>query len=842
MRWAKGVVVELSSLWRSLVYQSHLPLQLCAKICGSGRLGPTRRKRASKLQTHGRRSVEAARSSVDNSNSLVFAPRSRPIMAPATRSRQAVGVKKAPPARKSRATRSTAKDTADEWTFEEDQHQHQQTEHDSPEMEHHYNGSLVVDSRETVDMDFDDADHPMDPIREMAERVGREAEAFAENLDRLLASLATRNKYEAVMDVVEEFKSIARDAAFALRKNHERERAQRLRKEWSEQANIPSQTLQFGASKDALALSTTDENRDPVTQMRKWQQEADLWELFSLVLELHHNPDRNTVQRENEEKIEALGEVHRYSSEDSLWNRFLLQDDLARERALVKKWLERTAEHQTSDLHNIMEELEAKAGRGKGLWSEGWLHTREKIKGEKRLRSWPTTPGAPLPHIKRSDNNELLVTTLDPDATSRQDRTLEKPDAYLERALWIACWEMLRRGMSWEEVSDWCRRHHEGWRAISIGRGKNPEDVRSNAAWRNVCYLASQANNMMDYEAAVYGLLGGSVNAVQRICRNVDDTLYAHYNAALVQQFDQYLASYYPDRAAQGRRGRVEDALRDPGQQIVDLILRLRKQPETKKEAKQPLKIIQSYLLANDMNSMVNTLGYAIAYTDEQEVDPAESIILPLNPFWSEDGNLPEEEVALDPQALRIATHIALVMRALSEETLEGDARYAEENVIVAYIQALRMAGKRDLIPMYASRLSLGRQVVSMSRIIEDIKSPSEQQTVSSLFEHYNMDTIMIVNESLYWLLTKYVSPLLGSRRRFQMLEKVDDTRLYPGQRIQKGFLPQDIDEGEQVIVNTLQWYSMINGYWSDCFQALSTALRKCLGKSMYCSTSMYHG
>lgn len=359
-------------------------------------------------------------------------------------------------------------------------------------------------SESPLDLGLRDAS---DSLREMAERVGKEVETFAERLDEFLDSLPKSDTYEAVLGLVDEYQSIAKDAAYKLDAEHRRDRAHVLRQEWSETAQVAS-----AAPTNALAapayLSSAESigaaRREKVVQQRKWQQEADIWDLFRLMLELHHNPDKRAQKRERDSRLADLGNVHRYTSEAELWDRFLLTDDVARERDLVRRWLEQTVEHQASDVTGIAEELETKAGRGKGLWSHGWMHTRETIKHEKRLRAWPEPDALPLPTLRRKDNNEALVTSLDPDAASRQNRALEQADAFAERALWITCWEMLRRGRSWQEVSEWCEQHHEPWRASVIGKSSDPTDVTSNAVWRRMCYLASQSDSCSDFEAAVY--------------------------------------------------------------------------------------------------------------------------------------------------------------------------------------------------------------------------------------------------------------------------------------------------------------------------------------------------
>lgn len=737
-------------------------------------------------------------------------------MPPVTRkvaANASAGVAKKAPARKPRLTRP--RETSESWGFLEAD-----------------NDSLASTDMAPIadEIDIDEALHP---LREMAERVGREVETFAERLDQFLDHLPAQSKFDAVLDLVEEFKHISKDAAFKLEESNQRERAEQLRKEWTEQAKLSTNASVFSVSTTNKLSSISGQRSAKHKQWRQCKQEADLWELFDLVLRLHHNPDKHAVRQDKEAELARLGRPHRYNSESEIWEHFLLSDDLARERSLIKRWLEDTVDHQESDLPGIMEELEVRAQRGKGLWSSGWLATREKIKGEKRLRSWPTSPGAPLPQIRTQDNTELLVTTLDPDARSRQGRAVEKEDMYFERAMWIACWEMLRRGKSWEYVSEWCEARKEGWRALSIGKGSDTDQNVSNAAWRKMCYLASQSGCSNDYEAAVYGLLGGSVKAVNKICRTVDDALYAYYNASLLRQFDNYLAVSFPERAPLSRRVN-EDVLQNPEDAIVSLITKLREHPTTSTESIQPMKIIQSYLLANDVGSFIHTLGHAIAFLDSQNDTPTKMIV-PLEQFWTGKANMPEGDVAMDPRALRVANHMAILLRVLSEATLDSDARDAEENVTVAYIQTLRAAGKRDLIPLYASRLNSARATLTMSYVLQDVSDYTEQEELLKLLVQYRLDDVQIINVQLRFVLEQKVGE--GVETPLRMLEYNSTPITYPGQCIVDGFYSVDLTEEDDAVVRSLRWFTIIEGHWKETFSALSLALRKCLGTLIQSAT-----
>jgi nuclear pore complex protein Nup107 len=679
------------------------------------------------------------------------------------------------------------------------------------------------------------------PLRAMAERVGREVETFAQTLDEFFNDLPTRsNRFDAAFELVLKFRDIANDVVQDMKSRHDRDLREQLRKEWSEQARMSTTSSVFGQLGSSMSASLSAKKAEQVKELRSWQQEADMWDLFRIMLELHpFEADAEQRQQEIDEQLAILGPSHRYTSESDLWQRFILEDKIARERDQIKQWLERTTEHQQSDVSSILEALEAKAGVGKGLWSSGWLHTREKIKGEKRSRPWPDAAASPLPQIKRSDNNEMLVTTLDPDAATRQQHTLEKPDAYFERAIWIACWEMLRRGTSWQEICDWCEERKESWRAVAIGAAVDNHDPTSAASFRHICRVAAQSPGMIDHEAAVFGLLGGDMRSVEKVCRTVDDRLYAYYSSALLKQYDNYLLTACPAQAAptQWQRNIADSPSnnRDEADSAIsDLIARLRTGMATSKEAAQPMKIVQSYLMADEVGSLVHTVGTAISVTAALQ-GPEDVIFLRDRSVRDNLPTLPETEVALDPQALRMAAHMSIVHRVLSPEylaSLDDDELMVDENVLVAYIQALRAAGKRDVIPMYASRLQRSRMIMVLGRLLHDITTTSEQESMLGLLNAYQLDVQAIVTEQLRWV----IGSSIGWEDRqlpLRMLERTEDTKLHPGQRIIVDFLSDERQPYDEEIVGALRWYLQLNRAWKTMFDALAVTLRRCLSKYM---------
>lgn len=703
---------------------------------------------------------------------------------------------------------------------------------------HQSNGNMRLFTTTTAKQSSGAAQTAANSLRDIADRVGKEVEVFAETLDRFFDNLPTaQDQYDAAHDLILEFKGIADDAVEELKKGHEREVREQLRAEWSEQAHLSAfESAARSKARSSFGGAAADRKREQVEELRLCQEESDTWELFRIILEMHYNPNTASQVQEKEEKLARLGNVHRYTSESELFDRFLLENDLARERHMVKTWLEQTAENQKSDVQGIVDELEERAGAGKGTWTRGWMHTREKIKAEKRMRTWPQPDSSPLPQIRRTDNNEMLVTSLDPDAPTRQERSLEKQDAYIERAFWIACYEMLRRGKSWSEVCDWCEERREGWRAVAMGKTMATSDTASNMAWRKMCFLASRSETVGDYEGAVYGLLGGNVEAVKKISRSVDDHLYAHYNAVLIQQFDHYLQQKYPQRAPQAlsKRGFTQDSIADANAaqlEIMNLINSLRKTTTTRQESNTPIKMIQSYLLANETESLIHTVGSAIADAQNVVGNPAD-MTNRIQALVKHGSGYPEEKVVTDPRSLRIATHISLVLQVLRTFELQPNEQEIEDNLVDAYIQELRTAGKRDATPLYASRLQRERYMVSMSRVFRDVSSTRERETMLSLVAGFELDPKYIL-----WELTTHLQDDLFGDTRYpkgiRILETTDED-LYPGQRVKADALPSEVAPQEEAFVMSYQWFQQLNGHWKETFLALTMGLSTCLRKFIY--------
>ncbi|GAB7361131.1 hypothetical protein MBLNU230_g1166t1 [Neophaeotheca triangularis] len=767
-------------------------------------------------------------------------------MAPVTRRSQAganaaSSVSKA--ANPKRVTRKQARDVSDSWEMLDSQYSDEirskNIRRPAPEDEDDDDEDDEEDEDDGQDMQLalqgpGDVNSAVNPIREIAERVGKEVDTFAENLDKYLHEIVGADDYdtyEASRALAIEYKEIAEEMVEELKHSHERDLKSQLRQEWSDRAKLWSSGSRQ-QSVLAKAASLPSKKADRVDELRRWQEEADTWELFRILLDTQYRPDTENLQAEKEERLKQLTPLHRYSTEQEIFERFCVESDLAKWRMAVKEWLEQTAENQGSDMEEIVEELEKRSGVSAGGRSHGWVDTREKIKGEKRIRAWPNPIDSPLPQITRSDNTELLVTTLDPDAPARQGRTLEKPDAQMDRAVWAVTWEMLRRGKSSEEIKSWFEGRNEAWRAYSTGHVV--AETTSDALFRRMCFLTSQSGCSSDYEAAVYGILGGNQEAVEKVCHSVDDKFYIYFSSMLQAQFDRHMAQDYANRLPDisAKTTFTDHAVWDgeaADSSLYDLALHWRTHNGIREDSLRPIKMLQGFLLSNKPGNMVHTLGHAVSDLD-QELGQMERSIRHLQKHSENDEDLPERMIVKDDHALRMIANMAIILRKTQLLVYPEDQLAAEDNVVVAYIQRLRAAGKYDMIPTYASVLSTQCCRATLGQVLQDIREPDEQRAMMNLLQsHGNLDMVAIVQDMMKWTLHEHpISTTPAAAGSFEMLEPSKED-FHPAQRIQLDFLLEQTDKSDEEIVSALQWFQQLKGQWKVTFEALSHAVKKAL-------------
>ena len=701
-----------------------------------------------------------------------------------------------------------------------------------------------------------DVQRALHPLRSTADRVGKQVEQFAETLDRLSnkRKLNSKEGRGVVLPMVQAYKNIASNTVEYLKGIHAPERQQQLSKKWKRKLRSSS-----GTSAPASPKAKPEElgGKTTVEDLRRWEIEEQTWDLLGRMLEVEYPAPQSDDQRPDIfrglKRPSRNIEISRYSSERKVWDRFLADDDQAWERHTVVEWLKKCADDSRQDIDLIVKELESGADRGSGLSAHSWLYTKEAIKGQKRLRSWPQALEPDAPGIDaslvNSERTKPLVSQLDPDAVTRQSRVLEKQDHYFERATWLACWEMVRRGKDWDYIREWCQDRVEGWRA-TVMRGdprcsqskegeQGPDATagwRSRALWRKTCALAAKTGGIDPFENAVYGVLSGYLPSVVKVSRSWDDHLFAHYNYYLLSQFDKYVRSHFSNRLPPTlvqKHGSfdfdmTEGHPKKSGNQIVQ---KLQELEATKREAKQPFKMLQSSLIAKSFDDFVFKQGVRLCQSANNS---EKSKILPKMSAALLEGSVTAPISMQDYDLLRVITHMLFIFQDLGLDVKEGNRRFATESIVVAYVDFLSKAGKQQLLPLYASRLSHERSITCLGRQLPFIKDHRERQTLMRLMKQCKIDVPGVLNMQLQMIIFDS-PPARGDSNTFPPLSILesnnnDKSRVRP---IQSKFIGDAISDDEQDLINGFEWYMLLDGHWQQTMMT-GAVLYKHLLRKLY--------
>lgn len=691
-----------------------------------------------------------------------------------------------------------------------------------------------------------DVQRALHPLQATADRVGKQVEEFAETLDRLSTREQRKGQkdYRHVLPLVLSYRKIAHDTVEELKNIHSPEKQRQMTTRWKRKLR--------STSRGSSPRSTHSEDdsgstlKTTVEDLKRWEQEEQTWDLLGRMLQVEYPIPQPEAQDSecNEDFIRPHKgpDVHRYSSEKDVWARFLAEDDLAWERHTVVEWLKKCADSSGQDIELVVKGLGVDAKRGIGIWADSWLYTKEAIKGQKLLRSWPQALDPEAPGIEtsllNSDRTQGLITQLDPDAITRQGRKLENKDHYFERAMWLACWQMLRRGKSWDYVCEWCRERVEGWRAVAMRgdpRSSDSEDEKlrgtkplaaswlTRALWRKTCAVVAKRGGVDKYENAVYGILSGYLPSVRRVIDTWDDYLFAHYNSYLLRQFDRYVISNFPDRLPKAlveKHGCFKISV-TAGQRTLSgnqIITKMKTLQRTGKEAREPFKALQGSLIAKAFDDFLHSQGVQLALSANH---PERSKIIPFVKVNDPDAHFSPSITMNDHDLLRVITHMLFIFQDLGLDIGNGDRRIAAENFVVAYVDYLSKAGKQQLLPLYAARLSSKRARDCLGRQLASIRDHGERQTFIRLMKQNGIDVTGVLNRQLLLIIGDNPPETIHVTTfpRLHVLEatKDDGDLVHP---IRKDFIGDCITNDEQDLINAFEWYLLVEGHWQ---QTLST-------------------
>lgn len=649
-------------------------------------------------------------------------------------------------------------------------------------------------------------------------RAGDEVDYFAAQLDRYNSDPtgSAAEKRAQVFNLVDSYYTYTRNRANQLHDRQSRDRSGR-RESWQ---RAGSADMDIDGGDDGAATPSLEE-------ARRVEEEAQTWDLLRRILPLRYG-DTPASQQRNEDDAK---------SRRQWWNEFLVADSVAHERKIVLEWLQSSASHGPP-IDEVVSELQHNAERG-DILAHGWLHTRHKIKLQKSINGYqgildPNDAATAESHL----GSNTLITQLDPDAITRQGRKLEPQDEFFERAIWLGCFEMLRRGCSMSEIREWCSVRMELWRASSIGPLplSNPEDEEqpefepsSLVLWRRMCFATARDGGTSEYDRAVYGLLAGDIPSVEKVCKSWDDFLFTHYNALLRTQFDLFLAKHGGDNAAKAAQQFPSfNAVMhhsDPITASKHLIALLEADQRTSKEAKRTAKSLQGAIVANDVDRHLFHQGVVLARHANQK---QKSKLIPEFKASLVENISQERYFDLsDHDGTRILAHVLIVISTLdrlgglTEDRGSFHVRHqAQENIIAAYISYLRLANLEEMIPLYCSKLYGARLYETLSRNLIHIVDNEARVHQLTIMEKLGLDLAEFVKSQprIYLEDVQDESLRCEAKGRFKILESGPATLKY-GRVVKPDFFGEDaefVDQEDDVIIRSMEWLMLVPGLFEE--------------------------
>ncbi|KAI0176620.1 nuclear pore protein 84/107 [Pestalotiopsis sp. NC0098] len=681
----------------------------------------------------------------------------------------------------------------------------------------------------TASGSFNLDEHMYDEEEEYSTEFIHDAEQFARALDTISNLDGPRSeKRNAVLDLVRRYYVISREKLDNI-KDAQHAALERAQNRGSEDRY--SQDSMDVDQADADALNFSDE------EVEMMERETQTWDFLQRLLPLRYPEKKiDLLKRRESTKITPGADI---------WEEFLQSDITAQERKQILEVLQIAADEDGEDIDTMVQDLQQNADRG-DIIAHGWLHTRSAIKMQKGLNGWtgPLDPGSQS--VTDSSGSKSLVTQLDPDVITRQGRKLQPQDEYFERAIWLGCFELLRRGRSMSEIRDWCVERTEVWRAISMSAMPLSEDRKETPSisnplslllWRRTCYALARSGGTDDYERAVYGVLSGDVKTVLPVCTTWDDHVFAQCNALLRSQFDSYLQKRLPrDTTQAASQLQVFDAVHahgDAGSVSEAWLNTLETNNLTKQEARLPIKCLQSAIISNTIDQYIENEGLVLGKQANQH---EKSRLIPASNKSRTNVDTEKYFPLADQNGLRILVHVYLLLAELEDwqDDTDAESRRVQENALAAYISALRLNDLIELLPLYCSKLKGDRAFYTLSRNVSTVVAAEDRKTLLRIMEKLGMDIAEFVVFQPHSLLKEHPEePTDAFKNGFKLLMDEPPTVRF-GRRLMPDFLGEQLerlDPVDEQLVQSLEWMLLVDGLWDETF-AVGVAIYKRFLKS----------
>ncbi|KAG5981290.1 hypothetical protein E4U55_003106 [Claviceps digitariae] len=694
----------------------------------------------------------------------------------------------------------------------------------------------------------DKEQHEQKQQRQLTENIipGPEVEEFANALDNCLArGLSVPEKRARILDLP--------------RKYHENAIRRLARKRPNRLSHgADDMDMDVDADVDADNHPSNDRSSEKSDELQQLEKEVETWDLFRRLLPLRYSASGGEPMQFSSSFPAAKKSIHDHVQD------FLETDSLALERRAVLQWLQTTAA-AGPDIDELTRELQQNADRG-DIIAHGWLHTRSKIKLRKSVTAWPHLLDRQSPNVTASHVNAdgaPLVTQLDPDASKRQGRKLEPQDDYFERAIWLGCFEHLRRGSKFEDIREWCHERTEMWRAISMSAlpmsvddrqddrqdAETGADPASLALWRRMCFSLARQGGSDDFERAVYGILSGDIVTVEKVAKTWDDYLFANYNALLRSQIDTYMLSQCPPEMVStlAQSFSVFDAVQfhgDTDNVEKRLIQTIGSNPRVQAEANEPNKALQASFIANELDRHLYEQGLVITAAANKF---SKSRLVRKGLEDDEDElNVPKHKYfdLAQHNGLRIAAHVFVLVSLLNrfemqesdsfQQKTPADWRFLQENILAAYTDYLRRCTLPELIPLYCSILDAPRCHEVLSWNVIEESDADNRLTQLKLIRQAGIDvpTFVEMQANLFFSELDSDPNLAVTDESFRILE-AGSAGSRSKRRIKIDFFGDEedaVDQKDGLVIRALEWLLIVEETWPKVFSIGTKVYKYFLG------------
>ncbi|ELR16189.1 nucleoporin, putative [Acanthamoeba castellanii str. Neff] len=342
----------------------------------------------------------------------------------------------------------------------------------------------------------------------------------------------------------------------------------------------------------------------------------------------------------------------------------------------------------------------------------GWLEQLAKLSG---VPTWSNTlRSLQGDKNRRGPFHQELVSNLDPDATTRQDKKLREEDAEDEQRLLQVVWSLLRAGAK-KEALEFCRQSGQNWRAASLSTALSSEplpltDDGTQSAyhmWQQACRaISNEVERFSKHERAIYALMCGNVDQILPVCYTWEDNVWANFKGLLHELLEVELQLRNP-RSPPTVEPLGEEHLAARITQIFDQLLKSDMLP-IRQAVHEPYHIIQTYLILNKEDSLLGDLATWV---------------------WPKEGT-PGSPAVL----IKFAAHLALFLRQV-----RGACPHAD-HLIEAYVRHLIKTKQTALVALYTAKLPAEDQVEIYANFLRDITQREERERCLELADRAGLN------------------------------------------------------------------------------------------------------